>query len=596
VREAVNEREQFDRRHLLGLAARGAFLASAVVSPALAAQAASANSERAHGAANSEGEVRSPDGRLIFSVRQFGASGDGNQIDTPSIQTAIDACSAARGGIVYFPPGDYLSGTIVLKDDVTLYLEAGSTLVASGKLANWQLFPFPRGGGERHFVYADNATNIAIMGTGRIHGSAEHFRRPRTPQETPGYGDRMEGGRIAAATVAGTGPRPDAMLCFRRCKGLRIYDVTLTSPPNWTLHPVNCDSVFIRNITIRNPIEGPNSDGIDPDGCTNVLIADCNVTTGDDGICLKNRDQLGLGIVSRNIAVTNCTVYSNCNGLKIDEATAGAGFENIAFSNCTLYCVDEPDINRTITGIHVDSGYDGGFVDGVSFSNITMSQVRNAIFIRNTVRSWHRSRGAPESTPPPGRIRNIAIDNCFAKGQTLTSAIAGLEGQPIEGISLSNVHITSREGGSLDLASKEVPELPSDYPEVTMFRRLPSYGLYARHVRGLSLRNVNVELEGQDMRPALFAEDVAALDIDGFRYHVPGGSQPAIRLRNSSRVFLRGCRATEGTSLFLSVVGSGTGSITVIGNDFSGAQNGIEAGSEVSAGAIFLNANRPAKG
>jgi hypothetical protein len=128
-----------------------------------------------------------------------------------------------------------------------------------------------------------------------------------------------------------------------------------------------------------------------------------------------------------------------------------------------------------------------------------------------------------------------------------------------------------------------------------MFRRLPSYGLYARHVRGLSLRNVNVELEAQDMRPALFAEDVAALDIDGFRYQVPGGSQPAIRLRNTSRVFLRGCRATAGTGVYLSVDGPGTGSVTVIGNDLSDAQKGMEAGAEVAADAVFLNGNRLAK-
>ena len=405
----------------------------------------------------------------------------------------------------------------------------------------------------------------------------------------------MEGGRIAAAFVAPTGPRPDALLAFRRCTGLRIYDVTLTSPPNWTLHPMNCDSVFIRNITIRNPIEGPNSDGIDPDGCTNVLIADCNVSTGDDGICIKNRDRLGLGWVSRNIAVSNCTVQSNCNALKIDEATGAAGFENITFNNCVLHCPAEPDEYRSISGIHVDSGYDGGLIDGVSFSNITMSQVRNAIFVRNTMRSWHRRLEA--SSPPPlaGRISNLAIDNVFAKGQTLTSAIVGLESFPIENVSLSNIHIISHENGNKELVGKPVPEIPYDYPEVTMFRRLPAYGIYARHVRGLKLHHVQVELQAGDARPALFADDISRLDVEGFVYDVPEEEEPAIRLRNVRGAFFRGNYASQGTSAFLALEGGQTSRITLIGNDLSGAARSFDRESEIAEGVVCSIANRLAQ-
>ena len=576
---------QFDRRHLLGLAARTAFATASFAVPGQAAHDLSRSPNK---------ESRAPDGRLIFSVREFGAAGDGVAMNTVAIQTAIDACSSARGGIVYFAPGDYLTGTIILKSNVTLYIEAGATIVASPRLTDWQAFPFPRGGSERHLVYADSATDIGIMGSGRIHGSAEHFRKMRDPGETPGYGDRMEGGRIAAAFVKPTGPRPDAMLCFRRCTGLRIYDILLTSPPNWTLHPVNCDSVFIRNITIRNPLEGPNSDGIDPDGCTNVIISDCNVSTGDDGICIKNRDQLGLGRVSRNVTVNNCTVESNCNALKIDEVTGEAGFENISFSNCVLHCVKEPDVYRTISGIHIDAG-GGGLVDGVSFSNINMSQVRNAIFLRSHTRSWSRSRGGALGLSRAGRLRNVHIDNVFAKGQTLTSAVVGLAGTPIENVSLSNIHLASRENGGSDLVSRPVPELPGDYPEITMFRRLPSYGLYARHVKGLKLQNVTVELETQDMRPALFAEDVAHFDIDGFTYDVSANSQPAMRLRNTSRVFIRGCHAAPGTHVFLALEGAQSASISLIGNDFSDAAKIVEAAAEVPSEISFLAANRPAK-
>jgi len=548
----------FDRRRLFGVGG-GAMLAS------LSQRAAA---EETH------------EGRQVFDVRSFGATGNGKAKDKAAIQKAVDACHDARGGLVYFPPGDYLTGTIRLKSNVTLYLDAGATLWGSRELADYE---------PRYLVYAEDATRIAVMGPGRIDGNGNTFWRKKTPEEIQQYYTiRVEGGRVAQHFMEAL-ERPGPMLEFHRCTDVRIYDVLLTTSPLYTVHPVNCDSVFIRGVTVRNPLEGPNLDGIDPDGCTNVLISDCNVSTADDAICIKNNDELGLGRVSRDITVTNCVIETTCNSLKVDEGRPTAGFENIVFSNCVLHCAAAPDERRTISGIHVDVGYGGARLSGVMISNISMRNVRSAFFIRN-----HGYAGLGPATSP-GHIRDIVIDNVYATGHTLTSAITGLPGHDVEGVSISNIEISTKEHGGSELAAKEVPESPGDYPEVTMFRRLPSYGLYCRHVKGLKLHHVDFRLEEPDLRPALLCDDVKNLDIDGLTGGTPGGDQPLLRFAGVKRAFVRGCYVQPGTKTFLKIEGSQTEKITVMGNDLGEAASAIAKDASVPATAVFESWNRSPK-
>jgi len=519
------------------------------------------------------------EGRLLFDVTRYGATGKSKVKDTQAIQKAVDACTDARGGLVYFPPGDYLTGGIRLKSNVTLYLEAGATIWGSRELADFK--------NPRCLIFSEDATNIAIMGPGRIDGNGDAFWRKKTPEELETYFQiRMEGGRVAQHWMQAL-QRPGPMLEFRRCKEVRIYDVLLTNTPVYTVHPVGCDSVFIRGVIIRNPLHGPNLDGIDPDGCTNVLISDCDISTADDAICVKNYDELGLGRVSRNITVTNCVVETTCNSLKVDEGRSTAGFENILFSNCVLYCAPAPDERRTISGIHIDAGYGGTRLSGVTISNISMRDVRSAIFIRN-----HTYAGQGPASSSPGHIRDIKIENVYATGHTLTSAITGLPGDDVENVSISHMEIATKERGGIELASKEVPELPGDYPEVTMFRRLPSYGLYCRHVKGLKLHRVDFRLEEPDQRPALVCDDVKALDIDGLVGDAPGGDQPLMRLSGVKGAFVRGCCARPGTKTFLRVEGNQTERITVVVNDFSEAESAIARDAGVPTRAVFESGNR----
>jgi hypothetical protein len=155
--------------------------------------------------------------------------------------------------------------------------------------------------------------------------------------------------------------------------------------------------------------------------------------------------------------------------------------------------------------------------------------------------------------------------------------------------------IAAKERGTREWAQKPVEERATEYPEVTMFHRLPSYGLYCRHIRGLKLKNVEFELLEPDLRPALICDDVKNLDIDGFRCATPGDERPGMHLINTRQVFVRGCSAPPDTATFLQVEGKDTGKISVIGNDLSEAAKGVSFADGVPAGAIYEAANRPAK-
>jgi len=210
-------------------------------------------------------------GLRIYDVLEFDAAGDGKTLDTAAINRAIDTCTAAGGGTVYLPPGTYLSGMVILKSNVTLYLEAGATLLGSKNISDYSSQAGPPATGDanqKHLIFARDAENVGVAGPGRIDGQGPKFwvpsgRKPLPPQEA---------WRDVATYDWKPLSRPSPMLEFYNCKNLRIEDVRIENAPGWTLRPIHCDNVFIRGISIKNPIIGPNCDGIDPTCCHNVFI------------------------------------------------------------------------------------------------------------------------------------------------------------------------------------------------------------------------------------------------------------------------------------------------------------------------------------
>jgi hypothetical protein len=518
----------------------------------------------------------------IFDVKKFGALGDGKTMDTAAINKAIDACHSVGGGTVYMPPGVYLSGTVILKSNITLYLEGGATLLGSSNLSDYTSVPGPSADGDanqRHLICARDAENIGLSGTGTIDGQGSAFWEPNGRAAA----SPEDAWRDVIAFYWKHGPRPSPMLEFYNCKNLRIEDVQIKNSPGWTLRPIHCDNVFIRGIAIKNPVYGPNTDGIDPTCCHNVFISDCLIDTGDDAICLKSENPYGEELrVSKNITVVNCVLSGCCNGFKIGTATHG-GFENIVFSNSVIFNEDVPLNSRIISGLAIEM-VDGGSIEGLLVSNIRMQRTRTPIFIRLGNRK-------PRANGAPGTLRGVMIENVHATNAILTSSITGLKGFDVEDVSLSNIRIDTDENGKAEWVDRKIPEETKSYPESRDFGRLPAYGFYCRHVTGLRLRDVDFKTGTDEARPAVVCDDVKNLDVDGIRGAAISGEEPVIKLIQTKQAFIRGCSAPTGTRAFLEVQGGASESIVLNGNNLLAAEQAFQSGADVSGTVVTALGN-----
>lgn len=507
----------------------------------------------------------------IFDPRSFGAVGDGRAKDSPSIQRAIDACTAAGGGIVYLGPGTYLCGTVILKSNVTLYLEAGAVLLGSSDINDYQ---------PKHLIFASGSENVGLAGPGKIdgHGSAfwVHVDRPPVPENML-WSDAIH------LDWTHTPNHPSPMVEFEGCTDVRISDVFLCNAPGWTLRPFNCDRVQIRGIVIKNPVYGPNSDGIDPTSCQDLVISDCIIDTGDDAICIKSESLNGSPVrLTRNIVVTNCILTGCCNGFKFGTTTFG-GFENITFSNSVIYNDDVPFPSRVIAGIQL-SAVDGGWVDGVVISGIQMRRVRAPICLRRG------TRHADNVTPQNG-MRGIVIDGIHATDAILTSSISGLPGMELEDVSLSDIHIDTVYPGKKEWLAGSVPEVPEDYPQSRMFGWLPASGLYCRHVKGLSLRNMSFRAPADEWRPTIICDDVGKLIICGFDTTAIKDGIPAIALTDVDSGWISQAVAPAGSKALATVQGAKTKGILISGCDLREAAQPFESTATVGASAVRTEFN-----
>jgi hypothetical protein len=455
------------------------------------------------------------------SVRAHGARGDGKTRDTAAIQAAINA--AAPGGAVVFPPGDYVSGTLRLRSRLVLELAAGATLVASPDDRDFD--PYEQ---LDYDSFADRETtdfsfallqgrgvhHVAILGPGRIDGN----RRSRG------------------------GPKPIAL---KQCRHATIRDVTLENAPNYTISLLGCDHVDIRGVTIRNGY----ADGIDPDCCRHVRIAGCRVESRDDAICLKGSLALGVRRSTENVVVTDCELVNVRNGFKIGTETSG-DFRNIVFRNCTMTGRSEilqpPQLldvrSFPSAGVSIQN-VDGGRLERVVVSGITMTGVRAPLFVRLAERGWG------QAVPAAGELTRITIDDVTATGAEWTSSIMGLPGHAVSDITLGNVRISGTGGGAAALIAQPVPLQRRRYPDAARFRHLPAYGLYCRHVRGLRLDRARLTVEAPDPRPALILDDVGEATVKDLVATASSIGAPVAWLRSARDCVLDGVRAPEARTL-----------------------------------------------
>jgi len=528
---------------------------------------------------------KKPEGSLpLYDPLQFGARGDGKALDSSAINAAIDACNRAGGGMVYLRPGVYRSGTVILKSNVTLYVEAGATILGSLNLDDYTAMPGPPAKGDanqKHLIFARNAENVTLAGPGRIDGQGQNFWEPSGRAPLPPEDQWAD--VVAHEWKKKETGRPSPMLEFVECRWLRIEDLRIENSPGWTMRPYNCDNVSISGIAVKNPVYGSNTDGMDITGCQNVFVSNCSIDTGDDAICMKSEAPYGgEPRVTKNIVVTNCVLTTCCNGFKLGTATEG-GFENITFSNSVIYNNDVPFKNRVISGVALEV-VDGGWIDGVVVTGIQMRRTRTPVFIRlgNRKRRFdYRQNG----------LRGVSIENIHASDALLASSITGLPGMEVHDVTLSNIRVDNVLPCLPRWVDVSVPEVPKKYPESRMFGMLPASGLYVRHVRGLRLHDLAFSATTGELRPTVIFDDVAGARISGFATTPVSGAMPIMQLMHTNDIWISESIAPAGTGTFLGVSGAGSGNILLSANDLRQAQKAFEVVGDVSPKAVTLSGN-----
>lgn len=495
----------------------------------------------------------------IYDVRDCGAKPDGATLCTAAIQAAIDKCSAGGGGTVYFPPGRWLSGTVYLGSHVTLRLDSGSTLLGSrdpndyarrhGEFRSWSL------------IAGKNLEHISIRGTGTIDVQGSAFR----------WKDRS---------------RPKGIY-IESCRDVLIEGVSMRSAGSWMQHYFDCDRLRVRDIAVFNHV-AYNNDGLNVDSCRDVRITGCVVDSDDDAIVLKSCSLKPC----ENVTIADCVVSSHCNSVKMGTESGG-GFQNITVTNCTIcsprYSKVTYGRQRGLAGLALEI-VDGGILDRVAISNITIKGVSVPIFMRLGNRARQYGRG--DEKPGVGTFRNVVVSNVVATEVSgIGCSITGLLGHEIENVSLSNINLSFEGGGTREDVLREVPEKEASYPESTMFGTLPAYGFYCRHVKGLKFTNVQLQTASPDLRHAMVCDDVEGVSIDGLDSDFSPGAAATLRFTDTREALVRGCRPAEGTAVFLNQQGAKSTRIVLTGNDFSGVRKTAESGPDVEQGALAEIAN-----
>jgi polygalacturonase len=442
------------------------------------------------------------------SILDYGAKPDGTTLNTRAIQSAIDDVFRSGGGTVNVPAGSFLTGRIELKSRVTLNLQSGSTLLGSTSISDYNAqhgAPNSPGNNPRHLIFAQDADDVTLTGPGKIDGQGPSFWEPSGRAPLPPHQAWAD---VASHSLAPKhSGRPSPLLEFVNCRRLKINGIHIENAPGWTLRAVNSDDVEYRNVNIKNPTVGPNTDGMDITGCQNVLITDCVIDTGDDAICLKSENPFGPEPrLIKNIEVTNCTLTTCCNGFKLGTSSEG-GFENIKFSNSIVRNSPVPFAERVISGIALEV-VDGGWIDGVEITGIQMERARTAIFVRLENRKHTRDN-------PQHGLRNVNIENVQATETLLASSITGLPGMNVKDVTLSHIRVQNALPVAPESISRSIPEKESAYPEARMFGMLPASGLYVRHAQNLHLNDLAFTATAGESRPAVIFDDVDGADVHG---------------------------------------------------------------------------------
>jgi len=480
--------------------------------------------------------------KSYFNVRDYGAAGNGTHLDSPAINQAIAAAADAGGGTVLVPAGTYLSGSIHLKSNIHLVIDAGATILGAPQNMNAydETEPYTLGGYQdgghcffhNSLIWGENLTNVFISGNGMISGGGL-VRSDKILDQMVGF-DHFDPPLTNAAPPVRLGNKA---ICLKLCRNVLIRDVTIYHGGHFAILVTGCDNLTVDNVTMDT-----DRDGIDIDCCRNTMVSNCRINSpNDDGLCPKSTYALGELRPTENLTIVNCQVSGFEVGTLIDGTMkpskshngrikfgteSSGGFRNCTVANCTF---------RSCRGLALEE-VDGSIMENITIQNLTMMDVPDyAIYIT----TGKRNRTPNVTTNSRGR--NILISNVIADGVGKMSGIQimGLPDEPVEGVRIENVRLTSNGGGTAEEAATHPKELGAGYPEPRHLGTLPAYGVYARHVKDLELANITVNFATNDLRPAAAFADINGLEIDNFKSQVADGVKAAVFAADVKDIIVR---------------------------------------------------------
>ena len=488
-------------------------------------------------------------GLKIFNVRDFGAAGDKVQNDQASIQKAIDACESAGGGMVYLPPGKYLSGTLFLKSNIRFYLEAGATLYSIKLKDAFQ---------KDALIYGEDLENITIEGRGVIDGEAKYEWRINDIE------DDFIRPNLEIMTSLGKSPvrsfplkdQFGKLVLLLRCKNVVIRGLSFINSPSWTIHPYGCERMIIDGVYISSSLkDGVWADGIDPDGCKDLRISNCTIETGDDALVFYSMNWFGPALPCENITVTNCRLTSSSSAIKFCDGNMNA-VRNVTIDNCVI-----SNSNRGIAFMD----FDGGTVSDVTISNMVIDCTRRNWFwwgdgdpLHFNVKrrsEVHKSIKPENDKNPAGKIRRVLLTNIIARG-TGSCICNGHPDNWLEDITIDNFrfYLSHDPSAQYDKAVDAVS---------------------FKQVRNLKLKDVEIVRltpEFKNWQNALHLEDIDGLVLDNFKAMPLAGNPglPLVNMKNVQNAVISNSVPGAGVNTFLQVNGENSGNILLLNNDFTG--------------------------
>ena len=442
----------------------------------------------------------------VYFITDFGAVAEDKSVDnSDAINRCIDCCSQNGGGYVIVKGGNFTTKTVKLKNNVTLFVDYGSSLVAEESGEGFK---------NKALIFAKDCENITITGGGTINGNGHLFgRKPlfdKNVTEPDPVIDVIKMRRDYRAQLRFAHPSKYGRLCvLEDCKNIHIHNIIFKDSASWTLRTTKCENILIEDFVINNNRHVCNSDGIDLMQSSNVEIRHCFISCADDGIVLKNAIWEGCDGEMKNVHVTDCHVISCTNAFKIGTETTYP-IKDVLVENCKFYMTDL--YPGSVSGISIES-VDGSEVGDITVRNIEMNRCTCPVFVRlgnrNRAASVNefsasaieygikaKGGGIDKNTfDMKGELHNIVIENIKATDVEIPVIIAGFKEKGVikrvENITLRNFELKYRD--AIEVIDKRlfIPEYAKEYPEGWRFRNLPAYAIWARHVKNLNIENFN---------------------------------------------------------------------------------------------------------